>query len=119
MGLFDFIKEAFTGEKYCPLEHLESYRRLGEQVNALHVELVDCENPRALAFLQAARSLQNMADALLGDAFDGIDGEPKPVPVITHEQADDWYGLIPDLIVELVKKQLLRVLLRNILYPLY
>ncbi|MGD8188695.1 hypothetical protein ACQCN2_01725 [Brevibacillus ginsengisoli] len=99
MGLFNWFRENVTGQKICPIEHLQSYKRLGEQVYELHVELTECENPRALAFLQAAKSLQTMADALLGDAFSGIDGKPNAVPIITHDQADVWYGLIPDLII--------------------
>ncbi|WP_336788474.1 hypothetical protein [Paenibacillus sp. MMO-177] len=96
MGLFDWIRESITGQKICPPEHLESYKRLGEQVYGLHVELAQSDTPRARAFLQAARSMQTMADALLGDAFLS---EPKAVPVITHNQADIWYGKIPDLMV--------------------
>jgi|GEM_PF-3694236 len=99
MGLFDWIRESVTGEKICPIEHLESYKRLGEQVYDLHVELADCDRPRALGFMQAARSLQTMADALLGDAFSGFGDKIKPVPVITHDQADVWYGKIPELMI--------------------
>lgn len=96
MGIFDWIRESITGQKVCPPEHLESYKRLGEQVYGLHVELARCDMPRARAFLQAARSMQTMADALLGDAFLSVS---KAVPVITHNQADIWYGKIPDLMV--------------------
>ncbi|ACS99807.1 hypothetical protein [Paenibacillus sp. JDR-2] len=96
MGLFDWIRESITGQKICPPEHLESYKRLGEQVYGLHVELVNSEMPRALAFLQATRSMQMMADALLGDA---LLSESISVPIITHNQADIWYGKIPDLMV--------------------
>ncbi|WP_217595157.1 hypothetical protein [Cohnella sp. GbtcB17] len=99
MGLFSWIRESMTGEKVCPIEHLESYRRLGEQVYDLHVEMADCDRGRALAYMQAARSLQTMADALLGDALSGFGGQAKPVPVITHDQADVWYGKIPDLMI--------------------
>lgn len=99
MGLFSWIRESMTGERVCPIEHLESYKRLGEQVYDLHVELADCERPRALAYMQAARSLQTMADALLGDTFSGFGDKVKPVPIITHEQADVWYGKIPDLMI--------------------
>ncbi|WP_219836805.1 hypothetical protein [Paenibacillus sp. R14(2021)] len=97
MGLMNWIREGLTGQKICPIEHLEAYTRLGEQVYALHVEFADCKSPRALAFVQAARSLQTMADALIGDAFEG--GEPKPVPIVTHDQADEWYGALPDIMV--------------------
>ncbi|RKN81965.1 hypothetical protein [Paenibacillus ginsengarvi] len=99
MGILDWLRGSFTGQKVCPIEHLESYRRLGEQVYGLHVELAACESPRALAFLEAARSLQKMADSLLGDAFSSFGGASKAVPIITHDQADVWYGLIPDLLV--------------------
>lgn len=97
MGLMDWIREGITGQKICPIEHLEAYKRLGEQVYSLHVELAGSQSPRALAFVQAARSLQTMADALIGDAFDG--DEPKPVPIVTHDQADVWYGALPDIMV--------------------
>lgn len=97
MGLMDWIREGITGQKVCPIEHLEAYKRLGEQVYSLHVELADSPSPRAQAFVQAARSLQTMADALIGDALDG--DKPKPVPVITHDQADAWYGALPDIMV--------------------
>lgn len=99
MGLFDRIRAAINGQKICPLEHLESYKRLGEQVYGLHVELAASSSVRALAYVQAARSLQIMADAMLGDAFSSMDGEPKPVPAVTHDQADEWYGRIPDLMI--------------------
>ncbi|SDW78225.1 hypothetical protein [Paenibacillus sp. CF384] len=97
MGIKDWFLEAFSGQKVCPIEHLESYKRLGEQVYSLHVELADNTSPRALAFVQAARSIQKMADALLGDAFSG--DEPKAVPIVTHDQADIWYGMLPDIMV--------------------
>ncbi|MBB6734547.1 hypothetical protein [Cohnella zeiphila] len=99
MGLFDWIREGLTGERVCPPEHLESYKRLGEQVYELHVELAECNHPRALAFMQAARTVQAMADAMLGDAFSASDRSPRPVPIVTHEQADVWYGMIPDLMI--------------------
>ncbi|NBC70566.1 hypothetical protein [Paenibacillus sacheonensis] len=98
MGLMDWLREGITGQKICPIEHLEAYKRLGEQVYSLHVEFAGNDSPRALAFVQAARSLQTMADALIGDAFDG-EGEPKPVPIVTHDQADVWYGALPDIMV--------------------
>ncbi|WP_274651268.1 hypothetical protein [Paenibacillus humicola] len=97
MGLFDRIRESLTGEKYCPIEHLESFKRLGEQVYSLHVELAENDSPRALALVQAARSVQTMADAMLGDAFS--EDKPKPVPIVSHDQADVWYGMIPDIMI--------------------
>ncbi|NBD27948.1 hypothetical protein [Paenibacillus glycinis] len=97
MGLMDWIREGITGQKICPIEHLEAYKRLGEQVYSLHVEFAGNDSPRALAFVQAARSLQTMADALIGDAFG--EGEPKPVPIVTHDQADEWYGALPNIMV--------------------
>ncbi|WP_135550072.1 hypothetical protein [Paenibacillus cymbidii] len=99
MGLLDWFRENFSGEKTCPPEHLESYKRLGEQVYELQVELSSCQTTRALAFLQAARSLQTLADALLGDVFSSSGKTSKTVPVVTHEQADLWYGRITDLLV--------------------
>ncbi|MFC4810464.1 hypothetical protein [Paenibacillus sp. GCM10023250] len=97
MGLMDWLREGITGQKICPIEHLEAYKRLGEQVYALHAELAGSGSPRAQAYVQAARSLRTMADALIGDALDG--DEPKPVPIVTHDQADAWYGALPDIMV--------------------
>lgn len=97
MGLFDWLRGSSADEEICPDEHLESYKRLGEQVFGLHVELSESQHPRALAYLNAARSLQTMSEALLGDALTG--GKKKPVPIVSHEQVDDWYGRIPDLLV--------------------
>ena len=97
MGLLDWLREGLTGQKVCPIEHLEAYKRLGEQVYSLHVEFEGSQMPRALAYVQAARSLQTMADALIGDALDGT--EPKPVPIVTHDQADIWYGALTDIMV--------------------
>ncbi|RUS46995.1 hypothetical protein [Cohnella sp. AR92] len=99
MGLFSWIRESVTGERICPIEQLESYRRLGEQVYDLHVELAACDKPRALAFMQAARSFQIMADALLAEAFYSYGNENKSVPIVTHEQADIWYGKIPEMMI--------------------
>jgi len=97
MGLFDWLRGGSADEVVCPEEHLESYKRLGEQVFGLHVEISESRHSRALAYLNAARSLQTMSDALLGDAL--TSGKKKPVPIVSHEQADDWYGQIPDLLV--------------------
>ena len=33
----------------------------------------------------------------LGDAFSSA--EPKHVPVVSHDQADVWYGVLPDIMV--------------------
>ncbi|REE89116.1 hypothetical protein A8990_107215 [Paenibacillus taihuensis] len=97
MGVMDWFREQLTGQKICPIEHLESYKRLGEQVYSLHVELAESKSARANAIVQAARSIQIMSDELLGDALDGA--VPKPVPIVTHDQADVWYGMLPDIMV--------------------
>ncbi|SEO05971.1 Aminotransferase class I and II [Paenibacillus sp. OV219] len=97
MGVMDWFREQFSGQKLCPIEHLESYKRLGEQVYSLHVELAESTSARAQAIVQAARSIQIMADELLGDALDGA--VPKAVPIVTHDQADVWYGMLPDIMV--------------------
>lgn len=99
MGLLKWIREKFTGDDHCPDEHLESYRKIGHQVFVVHAELEDCGNPLALAYLQAARSFQTLADALLGEGFTKSEGGAGTVPPITHEQADEWYGRIPELLV--------------------
>lgn len=97
MGIMDWFREQLTGQKVCPIEHLESYKRLGEQVYSLHVELAESTSARANAIVLAARSIQIMADELLGDALDGA--VPKAVPIVTHDQADVWYGMLPDVMV--------------------
>lgn len=94
MGLLERIHAAFSGERVCPPEHLAAYRRLGEQVFELEVELSHAEKPVVLALVSAAKVLHTMGDALLKDAYDD-----QPVPVVTHEQAEEWYGMIPDLMV--------------------
>ncbi|TMV50136.1 hypothetical protein FE783_11265 [Paenibacillus mesophilus] len=99
MGLLEWIRKTFTGDKNCPDEHLESYSKIGHQVFVVHAELDNCGNPLALAYLQAARSFQTMADALLGEGFPKSEGGAGPVPPITHELADEWYGKIPELLV--------------------
>ncbi len=99
MTLFDRFRETFTGKRMCTLEHLSGYKRLGEQVFEVEVELVDTMNVRARVFLRAAKSLQVMGDALLRDAFPSEKRPSKPVPIVTHEQAEAWYERIPDLLI--------------------
>jgi len=94
MSLLERIHAVFSGERICPPEHLAGYRRLGEQVYELEVELAASDKPRARAFVNAAQILQALADALLKDAYDD-----QPVPVVTHEQAEEWFGMLPDLMV--------------------
>lgn len=94
MGILERIHAAFSGERICPPEHLAAYRRLGEQVFELEVELSNTQEPVVLALVRATKVFQTMADALLKDAYDD-----QLVPVVTHEQAEEWYGMIPDLMV--------------------
>ena len=94
MGILERIHAVFSGERVCPPEHLAAYRRLGEQVFELEVELSNTQKPVVLTMTRVTKVLQTMADALLRDAYDD-----QPVPVVTHEQAEEWYGMIPELMV--------------------
>lgn len=99
MALLDRLKGILSGQRMCSSEHLASYKRLGEQVFEVEVELADATNTRALVLLRAAKSLQVMGDELLRDAFQSDDKPSQPVPVVTHELAEAWYQRIPDLLV--------------------
>lgn len=99
MGLLERIHVAFSGERICPPEHLAGYRRLGEQVYEVEVELAASEKPRVRAFVMASKGLQTMADALLKDAYDN-----QSVPIVTHEQAEEWYGMLTDLMISARKE---------------
>lgn len=99
MGLMERIHAAFSGERICPPEHLAGYRRLGEQVYEIEVELAASDKPRVRAYVMASKVLQTMADALLRDAYDD-----QPVPIVTHEQAEEWYGVLPDLMISARKE---------------
>lgn len=99
MGLFDRFRSAMTGDRYCPPEHLESYRRLANEVYGVQVELESAKNPKARTYLNAARCLRVMGEALLRDAFPTSSGSGSAVAPVTHEQADIWYRQIPDLLV--------------------
>lgn len=102
MGVFERIHAAFTGERICPPEHLSSYRRIGEQVYELEVELSGSEKPVVQAIVKSAKVLQTIADTLLQDAYDD-----RPIPIVTHEQAEEWYGMLPDLMVAARKENLI------------
>ncbi|KUO96154.1 hypothetical protein ATW55_05490 [Ferroacidibacillus organovorans] len=99
MGFLDRIRSSISGKRFDSPEHLEGYKRMGEEVFEVVVELADCPNLKARAIIQAARSLQVMADALLQDAYSSDAHQSLPVPMMTHEQAEAWYGKIPDLLV--------------------
>ncbi|MCD1259655.1 hypothetical protein B5M42_012510 [Paenibacillus athensensis] len=99
MGWMDWLFGSQEEEYVCPVEKLESYRRLGEQVYRLREELSGSRQPRALAYMEAATALQKMADALLGEAFCGLDGQARAIPAISHRQADVWYETIPELVI--------------------
>ncbi|WAH37654.1 hypothetical protein [Alicyclobacillus dauci] len=99
MGLFDRIRAAVNGDRTCPPEHLESYKRLANEVYGVEVELADTKSPRSRAYLQAAKCFQVMGEALLRDAFPGSSGADTAVPMVTHEQAEVWYEQIPDLLI--------------------
>lgn len=99
MALLDRFRGILFGQRTCTPEHLASYRRLGEQVFEVEVELAETSNIRARVLLRAAKSLQVMSDALLRDAFPSDKQPFQPIPVVTHEQAEAWYGRIPDLLI--------------------
>jgi hypothetical protein len=99
LSFFDRIRGAISGERMCSPEHLEGYRRLSEQVYTVEVEVVDCTTPKALALLNAAKCFRIMGQALLRDAFPTDERGSLPVPVVTHEQAELWFGSIPSLLV--------------------
>lgn len=101
MGLMERIHSLFSGEKVCPPEHLDGYRRIGEQVYELQVQLSHCETAQVRATVFAAVALKEMADALLEDGF-----RNHPVPLVTHEQAEEWYGMIPDIMVAARKENI-------------
>lgn len=99
MELFNRIRAVLSGLHACPPEHLAAYRRIGEEVYGVEVELAGCETPRALALMRAAKGFQVMADALLFDAFSSAGTAVASVPVITHELAESWYERIPELLI--------------------
>lgn len=99
MSFLDKLRDTLIGQRVCSPEHLAGYKRIGEQVYEVEVELADSQNSKATAIFQAAKCFQVMADALIRDAFPSGGNESKPVPVVTHEQAEAWYGRIPDLLV--------------------
>lgn len=94
MSLFERIRSALNGERVCPPEHLASYQRLGQELYGVEVELADSTSEKSRAYLRAAKCFQVMADALLKDAYD-----LKAVPAVTHDQADEWYGQITELMI--------------------
>lgn len=96
MSLFDRFKDALKGEKDPTVERIGAYRRLGEQVYQVEVELAETSNKRALAILQAAKCLQLMADALFGDVSEP---EMREVPSMTVKRVENWYSRIPDLLI--------------------
>ncbi|RIV17323.1 hypothetical protein D2Q93_15500 [Alicyclobacillaceae bacterium I2511] len=98
MGWLDKLRDLFSGGPQQPREDLEGYRRVGEEVFGVEVELANSENSRAKAFLQAAKVFQVMGDALLRNVLPGV-GKAEPVPFVTQEQAESWFGRIPDLLV--------------------
>jgi len=79
-------------------EHLAGYKRIGEQVFEVEAELSESTNAKARALLQAAKSLQVMGDALLREV-EPRDKKSLHLATETHEQAEAWYGHIPDLLI--------------------
>ncbi len=97
MKLFDQFRGIVAGQQISS-EYLAGYKRLGEQVFEVEVELARAESAPARALLRAAKSLQVMGDALLRDVY-ADNKMAYHVPAITRDQAEAWYGRIPELLV--------------------
>ncbi len=98
MGLLDKIHRAISGMEEDSPEHLEGYRRIGDEVYQAQVELSDAQNPRVLLLLRVAEYFQTVANALL--LIPTLDSKSlTSVPQITHLVAEDWFGRIPELLI--------------------
>ncbi|QQE78449.1 hypothetical protein [Alicyclobacillus sp. SO9] len=106
MGLFDRIRDVFNHQESSPPEHLEGYRRIGDQVYEAKVELADEQNPTVRLLLRVAEVFQIMGNALLRDVISPSTTSARRVADITHEQAETWYGHIPDLLIAARKEVL-------------
>lgn len=95
MSLFDRFRDALKPDHSHQSDGLNEYRRLGNQVYEVEVEIAETKNPRARAILQAAKVLQTLADALIGDAA----AANTRLPTMSVHRAESWYGRIPDLLV--------------------
>ncbi|WDL98809.1 hypothetical protein [Alicyclobacillus sp. ALC3] len=95
MGLFDRLRGGITRQDAGSPEHLEGYRRIGEQVYEAKVELAEDASPRVRLLLHIAEAFQVMGDALVLD----LSGADAHVARTTQEQAETWYGRIPDLLI--------------------
>lgn len=98
MGILQRVHAALAGERYCPPEHLEGYKRMAQEVYVVEMEVADSEHAHARVLARAARCLQTMGDALLQDVGEE-GGQGRFVASVTHEQTEVWYGRIPDLLI--------------------
>lgn len=62
-------------------------------------ELANDPNPQVTLLVRIAEAFQIMGNALLLDVLPDHAPISTPVPEITHEQAEIWYGNIPDLLI--------------------
>ena len=99
MGFLERLHRALTGSEADPPEHLEGYRRVGDEVYQVKVELVSVDNSRAHLLLHTAEYFQVIANALL--PMEGLSDERalRTVSEVTHALAEDWFGKIPDLLI--------------------
>lgn len=99
MGLFNRIRDVFSGSEVCPPEHLEGYRRIGDEVYEAKIELANDTNPDVRLILRIAEAFQVMGNALLADVLPSDGRRSVNLSEITHEQAETWYGHIPELLI--------------------
>ena len=98
MGLLDKIHRAISGMEEDSPEHLEGYRRIGDEVYRAQVELSDAQNSRVLLLVRVAEYFQAIANALL--FIPSLDSKSlASVPQVTHMVAEDWFGRIPELLI--------------------
>ena len=98
MSLFDRIRRVFSSPE-CPPEHLEGYRRIGDEVYEAKIELANDTNPHVRLLLRIAEAFQVMGNALLADVLSSDGKVSGHLPEITHEQTETWYGHIPELLI--------------------
>lgn len=118
MGLFDRIRRALSNQDICPPEHLEGYKRIGEDVYEAKVELANETNTRVKLLIRVAESFQIMGDALLIDIGSNHVFTNSSNPEITHKQAEIWYGQIPDLLIA-ARKEAIQPGCSNLTLPIF
>jgi hypothetical protein len=99
LSLFGRIRGVFSSPEVCPPEHLEGYRRISDEVYEAKVELANDTNPHVQLLLRTAEAFQVMGNALLADVLSSEGRVSSNLPEITHEQAETWFGHIPELLI--------------------